>query len=159
MKKYLSTLGFVLIVYCFTACSLQPVRVEGTAMKPAFNNGDKILIDKSWSDLNRGDVISFLYPRDRTKWYIKRIIGLPGETIEIREGKVFINGQVLDEPYIDESDNQVKANSPPRKVPEYQYFVMGDNRDNSSDSRHWGTVDKELIQGKYYMTYYKAEDK
>ncbi len=158
MKKYLSALGFVLIAYCFTACSLQPVRVEGTAMKPAFNNGDKILIDKSWNDLNRGDVISFLYPKDRTKWYIKRIIGLPGEIIEIREGKVYINGEVLDEPYIDESYNQAKANFSPRKVPEYQYFVMGDNRDNSSDSRYWGTVDKELIQGKFYMTYSKSNN-
>ena len=122
-------------------------------MKPSFNDGDRILIDQNWNELKRGEVITFLYPKDRTKWYVKRIIGLPGEIIEIREGKVYINGEVLDEPYIDQSYNQAKANSPPRKVPEYQYFVMGDNRDNSSDSRYWGTVDKELIKGKYYMTY------
>ena len=159
MKKYLLIFGVALTAFLFSACSPKPVLVEGTAMLPNFRNGDRVMMDKNLGELKRGDVITFLYPKDRSKWYIKRIIGLPGETIEILEGKVFINGQVLDEPYIDESYNQVKANSPPRKVPEYQYFVMGDNRDNSSDSRYWGTVDKELIQGKYYMTYYKAEDK
>lgn len=159
MKKYHLIWGVVSTVFLFSACSPKPVLVEGKAMLPNFRNGDRVMMDKNVSELNRGDVITFLYPKDRTKWYFKRIIGLPGETIEIREGKVYINGEVLEEPYIDESYNQAKANFPPRKVPEYQYFVMGDNRDNSSDSRYWGTVDKELIQGKYYMTYYKAEDK
>ncbi len=158
MKKHLSVFGFVLLALIFLACSSQPVAVEGTAMKPAFNNGDKILIDKKWNELKRGDVITFLYPKDRSKSYFKRIIGLPGETVEIREGKIYINGQILDEAYVDESYNQAKANFPPRKVPEYQYFVMGDNRDNSSDSRYWGTVDKELITGKYYMTYSKVKE-
>ena len=144
--------------YFFTACSFQPIAVEGAAMKPAFNNGDKIFIDKNWSELKRGDVITFLYPKDRSKWYFKRIIGLPEEVVEIRQGKVYIDGQILDEPYVDDSYNQAKANFPPRKVPEYQYFVMGDNRDNSSDSRYWGTVDKDLIQGKYYMTYSKVKE-
>ncbi len=126
-------------------------------MKPSFNNGDKILVDKNLNDLKRGDVITFLYPKDRSKWYFKRIVGLPGETIEIREGKVYIDGQLLQEPYVEEEYNQANANFPPRRVPEYQYFVMGDNRDNSSDSRYWGMVDKELITGRYYMTYSRAE--
>ena len=140
-----------------SVCSVQPIFAEGKAMMPSFNNGDKILVDKNLKDLKRGEVITFLYPKDRTKSYIKRIIGLPGETIEIREGKTYINGQVLDEPYVDETFNQSKPSFPPRKVPEYQYFVMGDNRDNSSDSRYWGTLDEKLITGKYYTTYSKAE--
>ena len=157
MKEYLSLSGFVLIAYFLSACSFQPVVVEGTAMKPAFNNGDRIFVDKNLGELKRGDVITSLYPKDKSKSNFKRIVGLPSETIEIREGIVYVDGQILDEPYINESYNQSKATFPPRKVPEYQYFVMGDNRDNSSDSRYWGTFDEKLIQGKYYMTYSKAE--
>ena len=102
-------------------------------------------------------MITFLYPKDRSKWYFKRIIGLPGETVEIRQGMIYIDGKFLNEPYVDEFYNQAKSNFPPRKVSDYQYFILGDNRDNSSDSRYWGTVDKELIQGKYYMTYSKSK--
>jgi signal peptidase I len=157
MKKCLRIASFVLSFCLVAACSAKPVLVEGIAMKPSFNNGDKILVDKNLSDLKRGDVITFLYPKDKSKWYFKRIVGLPGETIEIRAGKIYINGQILDEPYVEEIYNQVKASFALRTVPQHQYFVMGDNRDNSSDSRYWGNVDKELITGKYYMTYSKAE--
>jgi signal peptidase I len=150
-----------LISACFfiflTACSLKPVRNEGTGMSPTLNDGDKIFIDKNFGELKRGDIITFLYPKDRSKWYVKRVIGLPNETVEIREGKVYINDLILDEPYIEEIYNQQDASFRPQKIPENQYFVMGDNRDNSSDSRYWGTVDKELIIGKYYMTYSEAE--
>lgn len=156
MRQTLSISVFILAVCCFTACSFQPVSVEGTAMLPSFSNGDKIFIDKNFGNLNRGDVITFLYPKDKSKWYFKRVIGLRGENVEIREGKVFINNQIIDEPYIDDSFNQSKANFSPRIVPENQYYVLGDNRDNSSDSRYWGTVGRELIKGKYYMTYSKA---
>lgn len=149
--------AFAFIAGFFCACSITPVRVEGEAMKPAFNDGDKMFVDNKLDELKRGEVITFLYPKDRSKSYFKRIIGLPGEVVEIRAGKVFIDGQVLAEPYVDEANNQTKSDFPPRRVLEYQYFVMGDNRDNSSDSRYWGTVDKELITGKYYMTYSKAE--
>ncbi len=157
MRRQFLITCLILNICFFSACSPIPVLVEGTAMKPSFNDGDKILINKNLGELQRGDLITFLYPKDRTKWYFKRIIGLPNETIEIREGKVYINDQYIDEPYIDEVYNEQKANLPPRKIPEYQYFVMGDNRDNSSDSRYWGTVDKELITGKYYMTYSAAK--
>jgi signal peptidase I len=82
-------------------------------MLPSFSNGDKILIDKNFGTLERGDVIAFLYPKDKSKWYFKRVIGLPGENVEIREGKVFISNQVLNEPYIDESYNQTKMSLSP----------------------------------------------
>ena len=126
-------------------------------MLPTFHNGDRIMTDKNIGELKRGDVITFLYPKDRSKSYFKRVIGLPGEIIEIRSGDVFINGQKLDEPYIDEKFNQSKPSFSPKKIEEYHYFVMGDNRDNSSDSRYWGTVDEKLITGKYTVTYLKAE--
>lgn len=159
MRNYLSVLSLIAVIFLLSACSAQPVRVEGNAMLPTFNDGDKILTDKNWKELKRGDTITFLYPKDRSKWYFKRVIGLPNEVVEIRSGIVYINGQILDEPYVDESHNQSKSSFPQRKVPEYQYFVIGDNRDNSSDSRYWGTVDEKLITGKYYMTYAKAEEK
>lgn len=157
MKKYFSAFSFAFVAYFLLACVPQPILVEGTAMMPSFNNGDRIMIDRNFGELKRGDVITFLYPKDRSKSFIKRVIGLPGETVELRQGKTYINGQILDEPYVAESYNQQKSSFPPRRVPEYQYFVMGDNRDNSSDSRYWGTVDKELIKGKYSMTYAKAK--
>lgn len=156
MKIYLVISTFFLTIV-FSACAPQPVLVEGTAMMPTFNDGDKILIDRNFGELKRGDIVMFLYPKDRTKSYIKRIIGLPGEMVEIKSGQVFINDELLDEPYVENSYNQAKPNFPPQKIPEYQYFVLGDNRDNSSDSRFWGTVDKELIKGKYLTTYSQAK--
>lgn len=126
-------------------------------MKPNFNNGDRILVEKNFGELNRGDLITFLFPKDRTKWYFKRVIGLPGETVEIKAGKVFINGQPLDEPYLDQDLNQQKATFPLRKIEPYRFYVLGDNRDNSSDSRYWGAVDEKLITGKYTMTYSKTQ--
>ena len=154
----LLAIAVILTAVCFLlACGAQPVVVEGVTMKPAFNDGDRILIDKNFGELKRGDVVTFLYPKNRSKWYIKRIVGLPGEMLEIRAGKVYINGELLAEPYVDESFNQQKASFPRRRIEPDQYFVMGDNRDNSSDSRYWGTVDEKLITGKYSMTYSKTE--
>ncbi len=158
MRKSLSTLS--LLIFCgvlFSGCSPKPVIVQGSAMLPAFRDGDRILIDENIGELKRGDVISFLYPKDTSKWYIKRIIGLPGEKIEIKSGKIYINDQILDEPYLDEKYNQNNQNFAPRIVAENTYFVIGDNRDNSSDSRYWGTVPKDLIKGKYLMNYSKGE--
>lgn len=148
---------FIFLVF-LSACSQKPVVVEGGAMLPSFKSGDKILVDKNFGELKRGDLVTFLFPKDRTKWYFKRVVGLPNEIIEIRAGKVYIDGQILDEPYLDESFNQAKANFPPRKIEPYQYFVLGDNRDNSSDSRYWGTVDEKLITGRYTTTYSAAQE-
>lgn len=156
MKKRLPIL--ILTVYFLSACSVQPIKVEGTAMLPALNNGDKILVDKRLNNLKRGDVVTLLYPRDQTKSYIKRVIGLPGEKIEIKQGKTYLNGEILDEPYVDEKYNQAKLNFPAQIVPEHQYFVMGDNRDNSSNSRFGETLDEKLITGKYFAIYSKTNN-
>ncbi len=82
---------------------------------------------------------------------------MPKEKVEIKEGIVFINDEKLEENYVDENNNLSKGNFPPRIISGGQYFVLGDNRDNSSDSRYWGTVEKDLIQGKYYTTYFHAD--
>lgn len=157
MKIRFFIISVILFASLLSACSLKPVSVEGNAMLPSFHDGDKIFIDKSLNNLKRGDVITFLYPKNQTKWYFKRIIGLPGEKVEIRDGTVLINDSKIDEPYVDQNFNQSKQNTRSQIIPENQYFVLGDNRDNSSDSRAWGMLDHNLIMGKYYMTYSEAK--
>ncbi len=122
-------------------------------MTPTLKDGDRIFVTTSPGELKRGDIVSFLFPKDTSKYYIKRIVGLPGETLEIREGKVFINNVELDETYVLGPYNTTKPTFPPKVIETDQYYVLGDNRDNSSDSRYWGTVSKELINGKFLMTY------
>lgn len=156
MVKSFTVLLVLIFLSLSSACLPQPVRVEGTAMFPTLKDGDKIIIDRNFKELKRGDIISFLYPKDTSKWYIKRIVGLPDEKIEIREGIIFINGEKLDEPYLYEAGNQTKGSFPPQRIPVNHYFVIGDNRDNSSDSRYWGTVSRDLVTGKYVSTYAAA---
>jgi signal peptidase I len=122
-------------------------------MEPVLKNGDKIIINRSFDKLERGDIIVFYYPHDTSKSYIKRIIALPGEEIEIRAGKVLINGQNLDEPYVAPENNRVLGSRQQFKIPEDNYYVIGDNRDHSSDSRHWGILPRKLIYGTYVSKY------
>ena len=117
--------------------------------------------------LRRGDVVVFKYPDDPERDFIKRVIGLPGETLELRSKKVYINGQALDEPYVHflepASESQevtsfdVRERYGPVRVPEGQYFVMGDNRDNSQDSRYWGFLPGHNVKGRAMMIYWSYE--
>jgi signal peptidase I len=133
--------------------SVQPVRFEGKSMEPAISDGDRILMLKNFWTPQRGDIIAFRFPKDTTKSYVKRIIGLPGETIEIREGRVFINRQELQEPYVNQRFNVIKVSFAPVIIEAGHYYVTGDNRDHSSDSRMWGTVAEDLIYGKFIGRY------
>ena len=108
----------------------------------------------SWGHLQRGDVVVFWYPNDPDKSYVKRVIGLPGETVELRNGTVYVNNEPMHEDYLDADYSQMKDNRAPKKVEEHHYFVMGDNRDNSSDSRFWGTVPEKYIYGKVFFRYW-----
>jgi signal peptidase I len=135
---------------------IQPVRVEGKAMAPTLNHGDKIFIQKMFGELKRGDIVVFLYPHDQSKSFIKRIIGLPGETLGIKDGKVIVNGKQLAEPYIDSKNLSFETLPLQVVIPNDQYFVIGDNRGNSSDSRVWGTVHRNLILGRYWYRYWSA---
>ncbi|HJP95751.1 MAG TPA: signal peptidase I [Candidatus Saccharimonadales bacterium] len=141
----------------------QPVRVEGAAMSPTLNNGDRIFISKRVDPLQRGDIVVFYYPKDTTKSFIKRVVGLPGERIDIdSEGNVMINGQALKESYVQPERNQTakaRWNSVPaewKQLGEDSYFILGDNRDASNDSRSYGPVSKKLIYGKYLMRYWSS---
>lgn len=154
----ISTLGLAVAGTFLTVIFVvQPVRFEGKSMTPALNEGDRILMLKSFWQPQRGDVIVFYYPKDTTKSYIKRIVGLSNETIEINAGQVIINGNQLTETYVNPQQNMSLVNFPPLQIPAHQYYVLGDNRDHSSDSRIWGTVPEELIYGKYLYRYYAAK--
>ncbi|HEV7743870.1 MAG TPA: signal peptidase I [Pyrinomonadaceae bacterium] len=141
---------------------VQPVKVEGTSMLPRLHDGERIFVNKliyydeyRWAPkIERGDIVVFWYPNDPTKSYIKRVIGLPGETVEVREGTVYINGAMLEEKYLDPQENASPASQAAVLVKLNYYFVMGDNRDNSSDSRSWGLVPKKYIYGKALLRYW-----
>ncbi|MEO8647860.1 MAG: signal peptidase I [Acidobacteriota bacterium] len=144
--------------------AVQPVIVEGTSMLPQLHDGERLLVNKlvyykfdsvSWGHLERGDIVVFWYPKEPDKSYVKRVIGLPGETIEVKNGIVLIDGRELHEDYLDHDYNQTLPSFSPKKVEEHHYFVMGDNRDNSSDSRYWGQVPEKYIYGKAFFRYWQ----
>lgn len=156
------TVIFVLLCFLAVACSKVipvplPVKVLGVAMEPALYDGDRIFINRNPAEFSRGDIVLFHHPHDQRGSAIKRIIGLPGETIEIREGKVLINGRALEEPYVDPLNNQVLSGVKEIKIPKGSYYVLGDNRDNSADSRIWGPLSQDLIFGKFVTKYYSAK--
>ncbi|HEX8423412.1 MAG TPA: signal peptidase I [Pyrinomonadaceae bacterium] len=155
LRDLIFALMFAVLVVVFV---VQPVKVEGTSMLPRLHDGERIFVNKliyyGLPKLTRGDIVVFWPPHDPSKSYIKRIIGLPGETVEVREGRIRINGQELDEPYLDPQLNLSHMNQQPVIVKEHYYFVMGDNRDNSSDSRFWGLVPEKYIYGKALFRYW-----
>jgi signal peptidase I len=141
---------------------VQPVKVEGTSMLPRLHDGERIFVNKliyyGLPKLDRGDIVVFWYPNDPEKSYIKRVIGLPGETVQMREGRIFINGRELDEPYLDPQRNVTQGSLSATHVKQHYYFVMGDNRDNSSDSREWGLVPEKYIYGKALFRYWPLSE-
>jgi signal peptidase I len=138
----------------------QPVRVEGTSMLPRLEDRDRLFINKfvyHFSAIERGDVVVFRYPRDPEKSYIKRVIGLPGDHLRIDHGRVILNGKPLREPYVpfEYRDSRSMAEM---EIPPASYFMMGDHRSISSDSRDFGPVDRDLIYGKAVFIYWPTRD-
>ncbi|MFN3476050.1 MAG: signal peptidase I [Candidatus Methylomirabilales bacterium] len=143
---------------------VQAFKIPSGSMLPTLQIGDHILVNKFiywFTAPKRGDIIVFKFPQDEGRDFIKRVIGLPGETVEIRGKQVFINGKPLEESYAIHLDPQVMVNphSPrdsfgPVKVPEGHLFVMGDNRDHSMDSRFWGFLDLKKVKGKAFLIYW-----
>jgi signal peptidase I len=149
---------YKIISVLFIVFIAQPVKVEGNTMSPSLNNGDLIIISKNIDKIERGDIVVFRFPKDQSKSMIKRIIALPGEIIDYKESKIVINGKELEEPYVDKNSWQMSFKSTePVKVPDDSYFVMGDNRDASNDSRFYGPINKSLIYGKFSKKYYDAK--
>jgi len=138
----------------------QPVRVEGTSMLPRLADHDRLFINKfvyHISSIERGDVVVFHYPRDPEKSYIKRVIALPGDTLRIDHGQVWVNGNALAERYVPPMYRDARSYAA-TVIPDDCYFVMGDHRSISSDSREFGVVERDLIYGKAVFVYWPARD-
>jgi len=137
----------------------QPVRVEGTSMLPMLEDQDRLFINKiayRMGDIHQGDVVVFEYPRDHTKSYIKRVIGLPGDRVAIDHGRVIVNGHALAETYVPARFTDDRS-QPEMTIPAGEYFVMGDHRVISSDSRDFGPVARALIYGKAAFVYWPVD--
>jgi len=146
-------IAVVLIVFIY-----QPVKVEGTSMQPTLENQERIFINKftyrfGLGDIARGDTVVFWYPLEPSKSYIKRVIGIPGDRVRIDDGQVFVNGQRLLEDYVP-NDFRDHISRDDEVVPPGRYFVLGDHRSSSSDSRTWGYVPRDLIYGKAVFVYW-----
>lgn len=134
---------------------LAPFFIPSGSMIPTLMEGDRIIASKityRFTAPKRGDIIVFKYPVDNKTDYVKRLIGLGGETVELKNNRLYINGQMMPENYLPQGVRL--DNFGPEKVPEGEYFMMGDNRTNSSDSRSWGTLPRKNIIGKALFTYW-----
>lgn len=181
-REYVESIIIAVILALFIRTwVVQAFKIPSGSMENNLLIGDHLLVDKfvfapttgslerallPMRDIRRGDVVVFKYPVEPERDFIKRVIGLPGETLEVKRKVVHINGQPLNEPYvhflrpvggegIDSSD--VRDDYGPVTVPAGQYFVMGDNRDNSADSRFWGFLPGEYVKGKALMVYWSYE--
>jgi signal peptidase I len=137
----------------------QPVRVEGTSMLPMLEDQDRLFINKfayRFEDIHHGDVVVFLYPQDHSKSYIKRVIALPGDELRIDHGTVWVNGVALQEDYVPFKYRDDRS-QPEMIIPKGEYFVMGDHRSISSDSRDFGPVTRPLIYGKAAFVYWPMD--
>lgn len=148
-------------IYLFIA---QPHRVSGLSMFPNFHNGDYIITDKLTYKLGepkRGDIVVFKNPRNEGEDFIKRIMGLPQDKVEVRNGHIYINGSLLNEPYLKPdiitTPGSYLQEGQPKTVSEGHFLVMGDNRGNSSDSREWGEITKAEIIGKVFVRYWPQD--
>ena len=181
--EILETLAFALVILFLMHITIGNYKVDLYSMDETLRPEDRLVVNRLsylhlnknrlldavsfWEDRkydgssflfhtpSRGEIVVFRFPRDISKDYVKRIIGLPGELIAIKRGEVLVNGQPLEEPYVVHND---RTNMNPILVPEDTYFVLGDNRDVSSDSRNWGVVPLDNIIGKVWLRYWPISD-
>ena len=176
LREYIETIVVALLVALFVRTFVvQAFKIPSSSMEPTLLIGDHILVNKfiygiripvlgiklfEFKRPKRGDVIVFIYPRDRSKDFIKRVIATGGETVQIKDRVIYINGKPIDDPWGVYQGNPYpmpfspKANFGPVTVPEGYLFVLGDNRDNSQDSRYWGFVPLKDVLGKAFLIYW-----
>ena len=181
VRDVVETLVLTAVIFLLVRSVVQNFKVEGRSMEPTLRNGQYLLINKAtywhldaelatqvapgWVDPQagafypfgepqRGDIVVFRYPKDPSRDFIKRVIALPGETVEVKQGKVYVDGRLIDEFYLNETPNY---SSPAQRLRPGEYFVLGDNRNNSSDSHVWGAVPRDNIIGKAWLSYWPPE--
>jgi len=160
LSVWLRDLGISLAISCFIIIFLyQPVKVEGTSMMPSLDDQERIFVNKfvyRLEPIQRGDIVVFRYPRDPSKSFIKRVVGLAGDRIQIDAGRVFVNGTPLDEDYVPRAYEDQRS-YPEIVVPSDSYFVLGDHRSLSNDSRDFGSVNQTYIYGKAVFGYWPMD--
>ena len=183
VREYFESIVIAVILALFVRTwVVQAFKIPTGSMENNLLIGDHLLVNKfvfgptatglerallPMHDIRRGEIIVFKYPDEPERDFIKRVIGLPGDVIELKSKKVYVNGQALDEPYVhfltpaavgsEVTSADVRENYGPVTVPPDQYFVMGDNRDNSQDSRYWGYLPRHYVKGKALMIYWSYE--
>lgn len=154
IREIAETAVMTLVIFLVVRMAFQNFRIEGQSMEANLHDGQFLIVNKLVYYLHppdRGDVVVFHSPENPHKDFIKRVIGLPGEEVQIVEGRVQINGVPLHETYV---QNPAQRSWGPELVGEFEYFVLGDNRSNSSDSRSWGMLDGDAIIGKAWLSYW-----
>jgi signal peptidase I len=158
LREVVETIVFTLLIYFLVRTFLfENYRVVGQSMVPTLQNNQFLVVSKLDYRLHkprRGDIIVFRDPYNRERKLIKRIIGLPGENVEVQDGQVLIDQERIDEPYIADLGRYNQGSTP---IPDGQYYVLGDNRNNSSDSHTWGLLPKEEIVGKALLCYWPPD--
>jgi signal peptidase I len=171
--EMIQTVALAVVLFLLIRNVVQNFRIDGISMEPNFHNGQFLIVnrfaycpglhldvnplnihlEKTWCvrQPKRGDVIVFEYPKDLSRDFIKRVIGLPGDTVEVKGGKIYINGQLMPEPF---GPNPGSSTDGPLTVGSDEVFVMGDNRNNSSDSRTWGPLPLKNVIGKALVSYW-----
>ena len=181
-REILEAVLLALVVLIVLQATVRNFKVEGSSMAPTLESGQFLVVDQAsflkfdrerlsrvvpfwkvddaepefvFTPPDRGEIIVFRYPRDTTKDFVKRVLGLPGETVEVRSGTVYVNGEAIREQYLRRLDG---SSVPPLILGEKEYYVIGDNRRNSNDSRAWGAVPEENIVGRVWLVYWPWDD-
>jgi signal peptidase I len=147
-------ISFLMVVFLY-----QPVKVEGTSMQPELLDQERIFVNKfvyHFEGIQRGDIVVFWYPKDPSKSFIKRVVGVPGDVVQIKDGHVYINDQLFQERYVPTGYQDLDSYASIR-VKEGYYYVLGDHRNASNDSRSWGLVPRKYIYGKAVFRYWPVD--
>jgi signal peptidase I len=155
------TIIITLVLFFAARASLQPFTVQGQSMEPTLHNGEYILVEKVsywFRSPERGDIVVFKFPENPSEDYIKRVIGLPGDHVLIQNAHVSVNGHVLGEPYVAAPPDYSGCTYCDVVVPKGDLFVLGDNRDNSSDSHEWGLLPRGNVIGRAWISYLPIPD-